>query len=273
MTSELWRSTLRRRNKITQTTICEIDQHTVRKTPELPELFPRKLSNLLPAAWLCSKHVTKRSQISLCKCTQSCRQPMAVVEAPVLGNQTLRHAQQRKHTCMGRNALQRENQQKKTEQESVWISMKNVGFADYAVIILAKSYNVPVNWPIKHCVDFRGRLVDSADDGSSWRGKGLQAVNHALRHKRVQTRRRLIHKKQWRIGQHLHTERLTSNRDSENRSIDSDQMSDHSTFYQLQLQQTISVMTPYSLREHPSLPFLDQTLCEHSGGLVGRAAK
>ena len=38
-------------------------------------------------------------------------------------------------------------------------------------------------------------------------------------------------------------------------------------------QQTICVMTSCSIPEHPSRPFLDQTLCEHSGVLVGRAAK
>ena len=31
--------------------------------------------------------------------------------------------------------------------------------------------------------------------------------------------------------------------------------------------------TSCSIPEHPSRPFLYQTLCEHSGGLVGRAAK
>ena len=31
--------------------------------------------------------------------------------------------------------------------------------------------------------------------------------------------------------------------------------------------------TSCSVPEHPSRPFLYQTLCEHSGGLVGRAAK
>ena len=35
----------------------------------------------------------------------------------------------------------------------------------------------------------------------------------------------------------------------------------------------ICVMASCSIPEHPSRPFLDQTLCEHSGGLVGRAAK
>ena len=38
-------------------------------------------------------------------------------------------------------------------------------------------------------------------------------------------------------------------------------------------QWTICVMTSCSIPEHPSRPFLDQTLREHSGGLVGRAAK
>ena len=38
-------------------------------------------------------------------------------------------------------------------------------------------------------------------------------------------------------------------------------------------QKTICVMMSYSLPEHPSRPFLDQIVWEHSGGLVGRAAK
>ena len=32
-------------------------------------------------------------------------------------------------------------------------------------------------------------------------------------------------------------------------------------------------MTPCSIQKHPPRPFLDKTLCEHSGGLVGRASK
>ena len=42
---------------------------------------------------------------------------------------------------------------------------------------------------------------------------------------------------------------------------------------QIKLKLTICAMTSCSTPEHPSRPFLDQTLCEHSGGLVGRAAK
>ena len=37
--------------------------------------------------------------------------------------------------------------------------------------------------------------------------------------------------------------------------------------------QTICTMTSCSIPEHPSRPFMDQTVWEHSGGLVGRAAK
>ena len=38
-------------------------------------------------------------------------------------------------------------------------------------------------------------------------------------------------------------------------------------------QVTLCIMTSCSIPEHPSQPFLDQILCEHSGGLVRKAAK
>ena len=110
-------------NNRIQTKICETDQHTVRKTPEHPQSSPRKLSNLLPAAWLCPKQI-RRPQISWCTWTQSCTKQTTVIGAPVFGNQSLKHAWQRKYTGMGGNTWQRENRQKNWQRKCIQISLR-----------------------------------------------------------------------------------------------------------------------------------------------------
>ena len=47
----------------------------------------------------------------------------------------------------------------------------------------------------------------------------------------------------------------------------------HSLMMKCNLKLTICLMRSCSIPEHPKRPFLDQTLCKHSGGLAGRAAK